>query len=69
MKLSRTSREALLSFGEAAESWGWHQYQGTGSRVDASERDYLKTKEVLEARILSLEEQNRKLRKGSRIET
>lgn len=63
MKLSRTSREALLSFGEAAETWGWYQDQGTGSSVDASERDYLKTKEVLEARILSLEEQNRKLRK------
>ncbi len=66
MKLTKPSRTALDEFDEAAQEWGWQQDYGTGSSVDTSERDYLESKKALEARILRLEEQNRKMRKEHR---
>lgn len=67
MKLTKTSRTAIDKFAEAAQAWGWQRDCGTGHSVDVSERDYLEAKKVLEARILRLEEQNRKLRKQNSI--
>jgi len=69
MKLTKTSREALYEFDEASQNWGWQLECGVGRTVDASERGYLEAKKVLEARIMRLEEQNRKLRKKLLKET
>ncbi len=61
-KLSKTSQNRLDDFDMDALDWGWVREDGSGLRVNRSEKDYLESKEALEKRILYLENRIRKLK-------
>ncbi len=44
----------FLEFNNAAMDWGWTQDQGTGTRVDTSEKVYRAARVALEKRIKDL---------------
>ena len=55
MKMSKLSTQRIKDFDEAAQSWGWESDQGSGSRVDESNKEYDATKDALVKRIEYLE--------------
>lgn len=61
-KLSKKSQDEFLGFENACLSWGWESDQGTGSKVDESQKTYQETRESLAKRILYLERQIAKLK-------
>lgn len=60
--LSTVSRNRLLDFDEAAQSWGLLSDRGIGPSVTKAEKEYGQTRAALEERILHLE---RRLKKAS----